>query len=139
MQEEWTRWEPAEGLSGNYNIISCHDDYETGLTIILRDMDDAKKQLRVVWGKSVTAYKKTEERLTVMIVDRLHERYGINFYRNWTFFKITNSKYFQELLEESGGLIDYTPACMHFVIFSSEILLDVITNYEPEVAFVNVL
>lgn len=138
MQEQWTRWEPIQGLSGNYNIISCHDDYETGLTIVLRDMDVPKRQLRVVWKKSVTAYKKTEERLTVMVIADLRERYELSFYRNWTFFKITNSKYFQELLEESGGLIDYTPACEHFVIFSSEILMDVITNYEPEITFVNV-
>ena len=137
MQEQWTRWEPIAGLTKKYDIISCHDDYKTGFTIVLCEENDFKKQLHVNWKRSVDAYKKVEERLTIAIIDDLNERSGVGFHCIWSFFKIINSEYFKELSKLSGGLIDCTPGYIHFVVFSSEILLNVITNHEPEVTIVN--
>lgn len=137
MQEQWTRWEPIAGLTKKYDIISCHDDCETGFTIVLCEEDDFNKQLHVNWKNSVDAFRQIDESFTIMLIDDLHKRYGVGFYCNWTFFKVTNSKYLQGLSELSSGVIDYLPGCMHFAFFSSELLIDVITYSEPEVTIVN--
>jgi hypothetical protein len=64
----------------------------------------------------------------------LTEKYGREFYKNWSFFKVTNSEYVKWLSEKSCAYADEF-SFTHFSIVGSDEIIDVLARYEPTVAF----
>lgn len=135
MTEQWSKWEPVPGLSANYYMESILDTPD-GFTIQFFDTNKEEKKVQVIFEYSVSAYKSTNESYRLNTMHKLDERYGKNFYHDWTFFKITNSSYIQWLSEESYGITD-SLHFMHFAFLTPNSFLDVIARYEPEVILIN--
>lgn len=134
--EQWTRWEPIKGLSRKYYIDSTSDGIE-GFIIILSDVENRKKRVRISFEYSVHAYRNTNESFTNQIICDLDAKYGTEFYGDWTFFKVTNSEYLQWLSEKSCGWSDACGGFTHFSILSVEYILDIIDSTEPTVEFID--
>lgn len=135
MTEQWTKWEPIRGLANKYYIDSISND-ENGFIIQLSDANNEEKKIRVIFEDSVYASRDTDESFRRNTVGILHEQYGIDFYGDWTFFKVTNSSYLKWLSVESYGITD----SLHFTHFSfvaADSILDVVTNYEPKVILID--
>jgi hypothetical protein len=136
MQEQWTRWEPVEGLGQNYDILSCCDDYRTGFTIVLCEVNNPNKQLHLIWKNSVACYASANESYTFAMFADLVKYHDNYFFRDWTFFKVSNSNYLKRISISSGTVSDYY-GFTHFAVISDEILIDVIISYEPDIKFVH--
>lgn len=132
MIEQWSRWEPAEGLSNKYYIDSISDTMEE-LEIILSDAND--RRIRVMFENSVDSYKSTDETYKLQLICDLDEQYGTDFYSNWIFFKITNSSYIQDTLNGSGVIFN-SQEFIHFCIFTSDVAIDILATYEPKVELI---
>ena len=135
MLEQWTRWEPIQGLAKKYCIDSIIDDTK-GFSILLSEYYDEKKKARVVFENSVDAYRSTNESFRLSILYDLSGKHGNEFYAGWTFFKVTNSLYIQWLFEQSYGTSE-SLNFIHFSFISDDSILDVVTNYEPRVELIN--
>lgn len=134
MTEQWSRWEPIEGLSSKYSIESISNTID-GFELLLADSDDEKKMIRIIFENSVYAYKSTNETFRCKLIYDLDEQYGTNFYGNWTFFKVNNSSYIKSMSEESCGISDSQPL-IHFSILASDSVVDIIAVYEPIVQLI---
>jgi len=75
-----------------------------------------------VWGKS-------------SVINKIDERYGTEFYAEWTFFKVTNSEYIQWLSEQSYGIAE-SESLIHFSILAGDSIVDVIAAYEPKITII---
>ena len=62
----------------------------------------------------------------------MSQKYGSDFYNNWSFFKVQNSEYLQWLANKSHGWSD-SFSFTHFCILSGDEMIDIVTNYEPEI------
>ena len=133
MTEQWTRWEPISGLAAKHYIESMFDGID-GFKIVLSGADDETKRVQIVFKDSVLAYRSTYEGFKVNIFSDLSKRYGTNFYAQWSFFKVNNSNYLQWVLEQAGTTDSLS--CMHFCVFSSEAIVDIIATYEPIVELI---
>ncbi|GAC43779.1 hypothetical protein [Paenibacillus popilliae] len=131
MQENWERWEPVSGLSSKYYIKSLSDSIE-GFKLFLFDANDEKKKVEVVFEDSVHAYRSTDESFRQSTINTINERYGTEFYAEWTFFKVTNSGYIRWLSEQSYGIAESEPL-IHFSILAGDSIVDVIAAYEPKI------
>lgn len=131
MKEQWERWEPISGLANKYYIDSIIDEAR-GFKVILSESDDETKKILVLFEDSIDAYRNTDESFRLKIIHDLDQKYGTDFYGDWTFFKVTNSTYIQWLSEQSYGTSDYQ-SFVHFSFITADSILDVITNYEPKV------
>jgi hypothetical protein len=134
MNEQWIKWEPNKKLAKKYEIDSILDNFN-GFKIILSDVDDEKKKVQVVFKNSVDSYNYSEEGFRLKTVWRLGDKYGKNFYGDWTFFKITNSKYLSWLYEESVGMYE-SLTFIHFSFITPNAILDVVATYEPIVEII---
>jgi hypothetical protein len=135
MKEQWTRWEPVQGLAAKYYIDAIYDTIDEGLKIVLSDINDRKKKVRVIFEKGIDAYRSTDESYRLGTIDDLDIEYGTEFYAYWTFFKVTNSSYVKWLSEESYGCWDSLP-WIHFSFVALDSIIDVVTVYEPRVEFI---
>lgn len=131
MQENWERWEPVSGLSSKYYVESLSDTVE-GFRVVLSDANDEKKKVEVIFEDSVHAYRSTDESFRQSIINTIDERYGTEFYTEWTFFKVSNSEYIQWLTEQSYGIAESEPL-MHFSFLAVDSIVDVIAAYEPKI------
>ncbi|QQE74225.1 hypothetical protein KDJ56_20675 [Brevibacillus composti] len=131
MQENWERWEPVFGLSSKYYVESLSDSIE-GFRILLSDANDEKKKVEVIFEDSVHAYRSTDESFRQSAINMIDELYGTEFYAEWTFFKVTNSKYIQWLSEQSYGITE-SESLIHFSILAGDSIVDVIAAYEPKI------
>lgn len=126
--EEWTRWEPINGLSGKYSINSL-TIAEDKLIIQLSDHDKVKK-IEIVFDNGIDGYRYTYESFCFKIFGDLSQKHGIEFYKNWSFFKVTNSEYLQWLSEKSRTWSDQF-TFIHFCIFGNDEVVDILARYEP--------
>lgn len=136
MQEQWTRWEPIKGLAGKYYIDFITDSLDEGFKVILTERDNEKKTVHVIFKDSVDCYTSTNESYINHLIFNLDKDYGPSFYGDWTFFKITNSDYLKRLSVISSTISD-DANFTHFVLLASDSMLDIITNYEPEIKFID--
>ncbi len=127
--EEWTRWQPAQGLSKKYTINSLTWS-ELGVIITLSDYDN-RHQAQVVFENFVDAYRYTDQSYYSKKLTYLADTYGKDFYENWSFFKVTHSDYVQWIIEKS-----YESNFIHFCIVGNNKILDIVNGYEPEIKII---
>jgi hypothetical protein len=133
MKEEWTRWEPIKGISGQFYLDSLAFS-EEGLSIELSNKLNFKK-IQIKFNNPIDTYRYTDESVCFGIFGDLSKKYGNDFYSTWSFFKINNSEYLQWLSEVSGKSINSLPF-IHFFIKSSDEIIDILSPHEPEVKII---
>lgn len=127
--EKWIRWEPIPNLSGNFIINSfCMSEK----TQILLSAEHHDIKLEIVFNHNVDAYRYINESWGFSVFEDLAEKYGGNFYKDWSFFKIQNSNYIKSLSDSSIGVSD-SFSFIHFCIMSSEEIIHILARYEPTV------
>ncbi len=134
FMEEWTRWEPIEKIFGRYYIDALILSEKNDLIIKLSNENDTHK-IKIKFPNPVGSYKYTNESFCFKIFGDLSDKYGVRFYSNWSFFKITNSQYLQWLSEQSGTISN---VCLlqHFCMVGGDEVIDVATQFEPEVTII---
>lgn len=133
LEEVWIRWEPDASLKLAYDIISVQDNMDTLKIVIGGRKTD--QELEVIFD-STWAYRTTDETLRLNLSTQLSQKYGTEFYANWSFFKIENSNYMKWLLEQSGGYAEEFNL-KHFVIMGSDFIVDIAAAEEPKFKIIN--
>lgn len=131
MAEQWVRWRPIEGLSSKYYIELIEDNFN-GFKIVLSDANDEKNKINVIFESSVHAYRSTDESFRQSTINIINEVYGIQFYSEWTFFKVVDSEYIQWLSAQSYSIAESEPL-IHFSFLAVDSIVDVIAAYEPKI------
>ena len=130
--EIWHRWEPVKsGLTGNY-YIDYVENGDDGFKILLAQ-EKTEQKVEVLFKHWVYAYRSIEEGMRTVLWHKLSEKYGKDFYVNWSFFKLENSSYIKWISDECYGRID-SLEMNHFVIMGMEEVIDIIVGYEPQVS-----
>ncbi len=129
--EEWTRWQPTQGLSGKYYLESLTWS-EQGVIILLSDESNSQK-IEIIFKDFVDAYRCTNESFYFLLFSDLSKQYGTDFYKDWSFFKVQNSKYIQWLSIKSATWADQF-SFIHFSIFGGNEIIDIVARYEPTVS-----
>lgn len=118
-------------LNVKYYIDSINDTIN-GLCILLSEVNDASLRVKVLFEHSVHAYRSTDESYRSNTINYLQDSYGVNFYRERTFFEITDSEYIQWLSKQSQGISDLEQIS-HYSILAVNSIVDVIAAYEPKI------
>ena len=129
--EEWIRWEPIKNLSGKYyldNLIHSADEFIVKLS-------DDKQKVELYSKLFIDAYRYTNKNYQLKVSKKLSEKYGNNFYQNWTFFKVNNSEYLAWISKKSGTWSDYI-GLQHYCILGSDEIIDVLALSEPIVKII---
>jgi len=129
--EEWIRWQPFEKMSGKFYVDTLMM-LEEGLIIKL---SKGEQKIEIVFDGYVDAYRYTNDSFSFKIPSDLAKKYGIDFYGDCSFFKVTNSEYLAWLLEQSCTWSGRFPF-MHFCIVGGDEVVDVLAQYEPIVKFI---
>ena len=92
-----------------------------------------KIRLKINW-KNFVSFMVTNETYMDKIFHDLSNR--DNPFRSSLLFKIIDSEYIKRLSHSSGTFIDYM-TCVHFVVLTSDAVIDIIAEHEPTVELVN--
>lgn len=130
--EEWIIWKPIPNLASKYYVKSLSDRY-SGFKILLEDAQNAN-QLQIIFKDGIDSFSRTDETFRFRTVIKLKEKYGADFYKNWTFFKIINSSYLQWLSLESYEESD-ARLLSHYCIVASDSIVDIINNKDPIISW----
>lgn len=131
--EEWARWEPIKDISGKYYLDSFGWS-EKGFIVELSSKKKGKK-IQVIFDNYIDAFRYTNESFYFKLFGDLSEQYSDDFYADWSFFKVTNSEYLRWLSEKSCTWSDQIQF-IHFCILGGDEVIDIVTNYEPEVKII---
>lgn len=138
MKEQWHKWKPVNDLSRKYyleRIIDTPDEFK----VMLSDLLNPNKQAHILFKESVHCYRKTYESFASVIIHDLHEKYGEEFYGDWTFFKVTNSEYLEWISQKSAGWSDYREPLIHFSLLLTDYIIDIVDTTEPNVQLIEVV
>ncbi len=131
--EEWIRWQPLKNVSGKYYLESVIWS-ERGVIIVLSDELNLQK-IEIQFENFVDAYRSTNESFYSVTFSDLSSRYGADFYKEWSFFKIQNSEYVQWLSKKSATWADEF-LFIHFCILGGDEIVEIVARYEPTVKIV---
>lgn len=129
MNEIWERWVPTTEISKKYYINSIIDDIQ-GLKIILSDAEIEDSKIEIVFDNSVHAYRSTDESYRQKMLNYIDEKYGTEFYSEWTLFKVVNSEYLEWICNQSFDIAELEEL-NHFSIIAVDSIIDIIAAYEP--------
>ena len=133
-KETWHKWLPeAQNLSKKY-VITLIEDIIGEFNIYLYD-EKSDKKIRVNFYESTDIFRRTNIGFRSTELKQISDEQGEAFFSDWTFFKISNSEYVRELFEESCGMLN-AAHCIHFVIVGDNCIVDVITDHEPKIEFI---
>lgn len=136
MQEHWTQWKPISDRFLKWYYTESISDNENGLKIILFDAENpSDKRILIHFTKGVDAYRITNESFTNEIINFVDDKYGVDFYVDWPFFKIEDSEYLEWLNKKSSGISE-PYKFTHYCIFTSDALLDILSYDEPIVTLI---
>lgn len=131
MDELWERWEPTTEISKKYYVDSIIDNIQ-GLRIILSDAKNEDSKIVIVFDNSVHAYRSTDESYRQKILNYIDEKYGTEFYSEWTLFKVNKSEYFEWICNQSFGITE-SEELSQFSIIAVDSIIDIIASYEPKI------
>jgi hypothetical protein len=129
MDEMWERWEPTTEISNKYYVDSIIDNIQ-GLRIILSDAEIEDSKIEIVFDNSVHAYRSTDESYRQKILNYIDEKYGTEFYSEWSLFKVVNSEYLEWIYNQSFGIAELEEL-YHFSIIAVDSIIDILAAYEP--------
>ena len=130
--EVWSRWEPdVPNLASKYYIASACYSYD-GFKVILEEEGGGQK-VELLFPYGISSVRVTEEGMELRIGDSLFDKYGPDFYRNWTFFKVEQSEYLKWLSIQSYEISDICKV-KHFVLLGGNCMIDIATIHDlPEI------
>ena len=128
--QDWIHWEPIVGLSEKYSIYSIAW-LEKGVIITLSDRASLKK-IKITFQNFVDAYRYSNKAFCSNFFSILSMKYGEEFYKNWTFFKVNNSEYIKWIVQKS-----YEATFIHFCILGDDEVVDILARYEPIVKIID--
>lgn len=134
MQEQWIRWEPIEKSKGKFRIDNVSNAFN-GLSIMLTDLDNMQRKIQFLFKNSVNSYRDTNESFRQKTILDLRDKYGADFYAQWTFFKVNNSAYMEWIIEQSVGFGELL-SFIHFSFIAEDSIVDVVSTYEPEILLI---
>jgi len=128
--ENWVR---MEELVNKHYLVGIRDELGT-LSIFMRQVT-AGSLVKLVYSPAY-AFRSINETIRMGVVEELDKRYGTDFYRSCSLFKIENSSYLQWLSEQAGDLV-LQLHLQHFVVMGRDYIVDVLAPYDPQIVKIN--
>lgn len=124
------KWEPIPGLQDEMYMEGLYDDYE-GFRILLKGSDDHARMLRITFDPPLV-YRVIDEG-DLLSYDRVNDYEPSG---QWAFFIVENSSYLEWFQHISQGIHDEN-AIVHYAIFTPNECIEVLSEYGPEVEWLN--
>ena len=99
FNEVWHKWEPTPKITGNYKIGDFGFTYD-GFKVIVEHRE-SKQTVEVLFEGSIQAFRSTDEGRRLKLGYDLRAKYGADFLRYWSFFKVERSEYLEWISEQS--------------------------------------
>lgn len=134
MIERWTQWKPIDNLSSKYYIesFSLNND---GFILTLIDAQDQKQKIVVDFAQAVSTFRRINGDLRHAIIENLYQYYGKKFFDEWTFFKVINSHYIEEIMEESWEIFE-REEFTNIVFVTPNSILELTIRCDPNILFI---
>lgn len=131
FNEDWSRWDPGvKGLEGSYYIGEVYDGCDFFKVSLSQSGTDQEVEMR--FPHPILASRHINESLCFLLYGELHDKYGLEFNRGWSFFKVKNSDFLRRLAKYSSGLSMDVYKLQHFAILAGDCILDIAASDEPE-------
>ena len=133
-KELWSYWVPANIEQSDYNIDSL---CENGLNFIIILINYEKKDHEMhITFKKARCFRRTNELYTVARMRMAYQQQTREFFLKRQSYKIINSEYLQWASQQSDGISD-SAQLEHYVVFTDDIVLDILCANEPAITFVD--
>ena len=134
LNEQWTKWKPNISLEGKYNIESFHYKGDETITFIMISAQDKNKKISLYFGGIGLSLRKSNGMAMENKIAFLKDKYGEDFYSEWSFFTVINSAYSNWAAAETCTIYKSTDF-IHFAIVSKNSIYESI-NGVPEIQFI---
>lgn len=128
MENIFVRWDPLDDIPETLNCEGIHDDYE-GFRILLKDAGGSGAVLRIKFD-FLRSYRKSDEGDLLKTISN-NRHIGKS-----TLFLVENSSYVNWFHEETIG-IHLNRVIKHYAIYTSNDCIDVLSDAEPIVEWLN--
>ncbi len=130
--EKWKAWEPVKGIPTEFYKNSLIDD-NNGLFLAFEGRKNNIKFF-VKFEEGALSYRNTDEGSLLQMIGFFSKHYGSEFFGKTSMFEVADSQYIEWFLKESSGIYSKSEI-KHYVFFTPNDVIEVISNYPPKVEF----
>jgi len=129
MQEEWVKWNPTNMPEGNYYVTAMIQNGD-GTKVIL---ENEKNAIEIFFDGVPVIVRTSVEGIRMRTWGEVQFKYNDKeFFRNWFFYMVENSKLSQWVEEECCGVYE-ARELSHYCIVTGTELIDVIATFDPTI------
>ena len=133
--EEWFKWMPSNALSNKYELKLFKDLPGEYVCLVLYD-SIKMHTVKIIFEGWIDVYQCTDIKYKDRKLAEIENKYGPDFIKHWSFFKVKNSDFKAWGNEESLGLIDLFFSDSNYAQYTfvtTNFIIDVITGCEPKI------
>lgn len=127
--QDYRDWTPIKDIPHVLWVDAIHDDVE-GLRFLLRGSDPTSPTLRLLF-EAVIGYRNINESFRLGTWATISDIKQLP-----SLMIIDNSKWVRWLIEEAGGVLR-PESLTHYAIYTPEDCIDVVTEFPPDVRWLN--
>ena len=135
--ERWEKWKPVSSKYSELFIEKIVSDTR-GLFVHLKGINN--KRVVIAFENTMYSEQVTKKKGFLKKMSEVEEKEGINFFKNWPFYKVKNSGYLKWIHDESYGLYERVldKPLEHYVIVSRTLVFEVIAPNDPQIEINNI-
>lgn len=127
-EEAYRPWKPLPDVPSRIYCEALRHDYEH-FRVLLKGEEPTSRTFRILF-KVVVAYRNINESYRLRTWERVRGKNMVGL------FTVEDSRWVNWLREESGGVLEST-RLTHYAIFTPEDCIDVVSEFAPEVEWLN--
>lgn len=133
ISEKIYAWKPIEGLASKVHVYSICNDNEKGFQIILEEDKNTTRRVLLDFYGSVRAFRWCDDLIAFHLLESPVE----DCKGPWALFTVTNSEYLH-WASRGAGFDVTTLKLEHYVIWTEDSVVEVLSWAEPEVEFIGI-
>jgi len=135
-----TTWNPLNySTKASIYMLSHITDGPTKFEFVLSSIHEKNiTKIKILFRKSTQAYKITRKKYDAETLPMIKLAFGTQFDPEWMFYTASESSYLEWIASESYDV--WKPlGFIQFSFITSDMIIDVVASYEPEVMLINEL
>lgn len=126
--ENWNKWQPFTNNLGKMyieKVITSDNETEVILSSELEN-----NVYKFFFNGEILSIRSSDEGKRIKLFNKLDQIYGLNFFKDWTFFTIKDSEYIKWFNKETYNIYSHYNI-MHYVFMGSNNIVEILSTFSP--------
>lgn len=128
--ENWNKWQPFTNNLGKMYIEKVIISDNATEVILSNELEN--NVYKFFFNGEILSIRSSDEGKRIKLFNKLDQIYGLNFFKDWTFFTIKDSEYIKWFNKETYNIYSHYNI-IHYVFMGSNNIVEILSTFSPTI------